>query len=399
MDLLSGQPYWLAKNGLTDFSHLSNKNRDTEVLVIGGGITGALMLYNLTKAGFSTVLVDKRRFGTGSTSASTALLQYQIDVPLSELQEMIGVDKANRAYKHCALAIVELLRISKEIDFKNIYARPTLFKASDIRGQQLIEKEFELHQSLGLKVELLSQKDIGNTFGFKAPGGLWSNHSAETDPFQLMDALQQWSEKKGAVLLQLTEVESLKTTEGGIEAHLSDKSTIKAKYAVYASGYEIDEKLYRDIVSLNTTFAYITEPSGSAENWHQNSLIWETAEPYHYMRSADNGSIIVGGGDIKGNDPKRRARLLNRKVVRLRKHFLKMFPHLNQPVEFQWAGTFGSTKDGLPYIGAIDGTPNVFYALGFGGNGITFSTLAGKLITQQMKGEFSAEAELYKFER
>ena len=87
MDLRSGHPFWLLKNGLlADYPSLKH-DESCEVAIIGGGITGALVAYYLTKEGVETVLVDKRDIGAGSTAASTALLQYEID---TELHDLIG---------------------------------------------------------------------------------------------------------------------------------------------------------------------------------------------------------------------------------------------------------------------------------------------------------------------
>ncbi len=399
MDLTSGQPFWLAKNGFRNQYEALRDSTRCEVLIIGGGISGALMLYSLIGAGIDAVLVDKRRFGTGSTCASTALLQYQVDVPLTTLQKKIGVENANKAYKDCAYAVDRIEAIAADIGFEGIHPRPTLYKAADSRGAKLIESEYKLHESLGFNVELYDASEIKSKFGFEAPLGLFSNHSAETDAYAFMHHLLDWCTQRGARVYQFTEILKLKSTKTGVEAITQYTSKIKASKVIYATGYEIDEKLYRDIVNLQTTFAYITTPCGVKEPWYRNSLIWDTASPYHYLRTTSAGGIIVGGEDIRGNDPKRRERLLDRKVRKLEKHFVKLFPNLNVTVEFKWAGTFGSTRDGLPYIGTIGGEPNIFYSLGFGGNGITFSVLASEIIRDMIKGSTPPNADLYKFDR
>jgi glycine/D-amino acid oxidase-like deaminating enzyme len=79
MDLRSGQPYWLIKNGpLASYPPLERR-QTCEVAIIGGGITGALVAHRLVGEGVETVLVDKREVAMGSTAASTALLQYATD--------------------------------------------------------------------------------------------------------------------------------------------------------------------------------------------------------------------------------------------------------------------------------------------------------------------------------
>ena len=90
MNLTSSNPFWSVRNGLPASFPSLRRDMSCEVVVIGGGITGALVAIHLVDAGIKTLLIDKRDIGTGSTSASTALLQYEIDVPLRELIRRVG---------------------------------------------------------------------------------------------------------------------------------------------------------------------------------------------------------------------------------------------------------------------------------------------------------------------
>ena len=115
MDLKSNEPFWLVKNGILE-SYPSLKNDENcDVLVIGGGITGSLIAHQMVKDGYKTILIDKREVANGSTSATTSMLQYEIDVPLFELTEMIGKKGAVESYKACSKSIDDLEKISDEI--------------------------------------------------------------------------------------------------------------------------------------------------------------------------------------------------------------------------------------------------------------------------------------------
>ena len=90
MDLKSNEPFWLVKNGILNSYPSLKETVECEVLVIGGGITGSLIAHQMVKDGYETVLIDRREIGNGSTSATTSMLQYEIDVPLFELMKQIG---------------------------------------------------------------------------------------------------------------------------------------------------------------------------------------------------------------------------------------------------------------------------------------------------------------------
>jgi glycine/D-amino acid oxidase-like deaminating enzyme len=98
MKLRSKEPYWLLKNGLINTYPSLQRNASCEVLVVGGGITGSLLAYQFSKEGYKTILIDKRDVSLGSTSASTSLLQYEIDEPLYSLIEKVGENAAVDTY-------------------------------------------------------------------------------------------------------------------------------------------------------------------------------------------------------------------------------------------------------------------------------------------------------------
>ena len=108
MDLKSGMPFWLIKNGLMFNYPKLEKDLDVDVLILGCGISGALSAYYLSKSGIECAALDARSIGLGSTCASTSLLQYEIDVPLCELQHKLGYKKAVRSYELCAQSILKL---------------------------------------------------------------------------------------------------------------------------------------------------------------------------------------------------------------------------------------------------------------------------------------------------
>ena len=108
MNLTSSHPFWSVNNGLPANYPSLQRNVSCDAVVVGGGITGALVAVHLAEAGAKTLLIDKRDIGTGSTSASTALLQYEIDVPLRELIKKVGPVAASRSYQLCSGAISKL---------------------------------------------------------------------------------------------------------------------------------------------------------------------------------------------------------------------------------------------------------------------------------------------------
>ncbi len=133
MRLRTYESFWLLKNGLLYNYPLLQKNINTEIAVVGGGITGALISDALVQAGYKVVLVDRRDIGQGSTAATTSLLQYEVDVPLIELSDKIGEPGAALCYREGITAINELAVLVKKYrilcDFEKKQSRVALINA------------------------------------------------------------------------------------------------------------------------------------------------------------------------------------------------------------------------------------------------------------------------------
>lgn len=401
MDLHSGMPFWVVLNPLYNYYNPLKNNLETHTVIIGSGITGALVAHTLCSLGVKCIVVDKRTIGTGSTAASTAQLQYEIDVPLVDLIEKVGEKQAVEAYKCCLQSITDVENVFKAIgknpDFKRV---PTYLLASDRSGKKLVDKEFNARKKAGLPVEYLQQDDVRNDLGIDAKAALYNDTSAQLDCYKgATYILDHYLQKEQLQLFSHTLIEDYIENESGYELVTEYGNKITCKNVVIAAGYEAGEFLPKKVMDLLTTFAIVSHPVDEKYIWKNNALIWETKTPYLYMRTTNDNRIIVGGEDEDFNNPDKRDKSLRKKAARLEKKFKKMFPEIPFITDMSWAGTFSATADGLPYIGMYPNKPNMYFALGYGGNGITFSMIAAQVIGNLITGKADPRAELFGFDR
>lgn len=401
MDLHSGMPFWVVLNPLYNYYNPLKNNLETHTVIIGSGITGALVAHTLCSLGVKCIVVDKRTIGTGSTAASTAQLQYEIDVPLVDLIEKVGEKQAVEAYKCCLQSIADVENVFKAIgknpDFERV---PTYLLASDRSGKKLVDKEFNARKKAGLPVEYLQQDDVKNDLGIDAKAALYNDTSAQLDCYKgATYILDHYLQKEQLQLFSHTLIEDYIETESGYELVTEYGNKITCKNVVIAAGYEAREFLPKKVMDLLTTFAIVSHPVDKKYIWKNNALIWETKTPYLYLRTTSDNRIIVGGEDEDFNNPDKRDKSLRKKAARLEKKFKKMFPEIPFVTDMSWAGTFSATADGLPYIGTYANKPNMYFALGYGGNGITFSMIAAQVIGNLITGKADPRAELFGFDR
>lgn len=400
MNLTAGYPYFLINSGLPVSYPKLDKSIKTDIVIIGGGISGALTAYYLINAGFKCVVVDGRTIGLGSSCASTSLLQYELDKSLSALSKQIGFQSASRAYKLCGEAINVLHSISEKIKFKLFEKKESLYFAAYKKDKYFLQNEYNFRKSAGFEVNYLEEQEIQDRYNFFAPAGILSAHGATTDAYMFTHALLTESIENGLNVYDRTLITKIDYQRKSVKMITDKGHCINAKKVVNASGYEVTEFINKKIVTLSSTYAIATEQLDS----HSTSLInktmlWNTADPYLYIRSTIDNRIIIGGRDEEFTSAKKRDVLIKKKSQLLKRDLLKLYPQIEFETEFSWSGTFGSTKDALPYIGEYKKTPHTYYALGFGGNGITFSLIAAILIRDMLLGKKNSNAFLFSFDR
>ncbi|WP_312767080.1 FAD-binding oxidoreductase [Epilithonimonas sp.] len=401
MKLKSPEPFWLVKDGLKHSYPSLRENIETEILIIGGGITGSLLAHQMIKDGYKTVLVDRREIGNGSTSATTSMLQYEIDVPLFELSKMIGRKGAEKSYWACYNSIDDLQKISKEVKsdcgFKK---KQSLYFAALKKDVPGLKKEFEARKSAKFPVKWLSSDEIKKKFKINNTfGGIFSEQGGSIDAFCLAHDILHFNYKKGLQVFDKTDIIKFEYRKNGVTATTDYGNTIKAKKVIFCNGFESTEIIKDKFVNLLSTYAIVGEQHEKDHKELNDLLVWNTAEPYIYMRTTDDNRILIGGEDEEFVNAQKRDSLLFDKEKKLVKKLDKYLPKNNFRTDFVWAGTFGETKDGLPYIGKHPDFPSAYFVLGFGGNGITFSVIGMEMASDFLKGKKNELSEYFRFRR
>jgi len=396
MDLTSDLPFWTVRNGLIRVYPPLTENLRCDALIIGGGISGALLAHRLVQAGIDCVLIDRRDIGQGSTSASTALLQYEIDTPLYKLQRQVGREAAERAYLLGLDSIHRLQKLAgKDCGFA---LRPSLQIATRKSDLPWLRKEYEARRRLKLPVTWLDRKELHDS-GIEGPAALRSAVAAEMDPYRFTHRLLRLAQAHGVRIFDRTTALDYKATGRQVIVETDRGGKIACRRVFFASGYETRDIMPKNIVKLKSTYAFISEPVADLQWWKDRAVIWGTGDPYLYMRTTSDNRVIVGGEDDAVLNPGRRDHQLPGKTRRLVRGFGKLFPKVDVEPAFAWAGVFGGTKDGLGYIGPHPSFPRAYFALGFGGNGITYSEIASGILTDLVLERPNRDATIFRFNR
>lgn len=395
-DLRTGTTYWMSRPMPRVPATRLTHDIETDVLVVGAGISGALVAEALSKD-HRVVIVDRRGPVRGSTPASTALVEYAIDTPLTHLARKIGSADAARAWRRSHLALHSLYGRTQTLQIKcDAIQRDTLYLAGNVLNADGLEKEAEARRAIGFETDLLSRPHLKARFGINRPAALLSHGDFTLDPRRLTGGYLRAAIGNRARLYSPVEVTEIETSRSGVTAATAKGPVIRARHVIFATGYEVPNFVPPDGHKVESTYAIATKPQRS-RLWPGEALIWEASDPYLYMRTTADGRVICGGEDEEFSDAETRDVLIAKKARAIGRKLEKLFPAIDATPEFAWAGAFGTTGTGLPRIGEVPGKKNVWAILGFGGNGITYSRIAADVVSAALAGRADPDADLYSF--
>lgn len=398
MKLHSEHPYWSLRNGLLRSYPRLQAEVKADVVILGAGITGALIADELTRVGAQVIVLDGRDVACGSTSASTALLQYEMDTSLQQLQQWYG-PVANDLYRSGLDACRHLQRLSEDLgEDVGFRCRPSCYVASSADDVASLQTEALLRREQGLPVEFWDEAQLRSKFDFAVPAALWSQGAAVVDPYRLTHALLRRIFQQGGLVFDRSQVCDFDCDAGAVTFR-TEHGSATGRIGIIAGGYESQALLPRPVARLKSTFALVTEPVAEFPGWPEECLIWETARPYLYLRTTTDGRIMAGGEDTDFQNATLRDGLLPQRAARIEARVRSMFPRIPFVVDYAWAGTFAETPDGLPFIGPHPERPGLQFAMCYGGNGITFSVLAAAILRESVLGRRHPLAEAVSFER
>ena len=355
-----------------------------EIAIVGAGVMGAMLAERLSADGHQVVLLDSRAPCHGATMASTALVMWAADVPLSHLAESVGFDEAAARWRAVRDAVEALdARIGRlGIDCGWI-DRPEVYVAGGLLDAEGLQREEEARTRAGLPSAFLAADAVRERFGIAPRAALLSKGSREVDPARLTAGLLAAARAHGTRICHPVRVERLSPLADGAMLHC-DIGALQARHVILAAGYEAPRWFLPPAFALTSSFAIATAP-GIAPLWRENALIWEAASPYLYGRATADGRLVFGGEDEDFADPEKRDALIAAKQGRI-EALVGALVEAEIHADCAWAATFGSSPDGLPAIGAAANFPNVWLAAGFGGNGISFASLGAGILAAEIAG-------------
>ncbi len=391
-------PFWAKTPGISAACITRPSAAAWDVVIVGTGISGALMAEALTRRKRRVLILDRRQPVRGSSLASTAMIQHEIDVPLHRLGQQIGPAQAARAWQRSVRAVNDLLRLAGRLSLDcDMQAKQALYLTGNQMGQRAMATEMAARHAAGIAGEYLDRAGLRDRFGIDRSAAILSTASASANPAQLTAALLGVAVARGAEIASPVQVTDLAELASGVALATSDGCVLTAGQAVFCTGYEFLPVMESPSHRITSTWALASEPGLARPDWLDGMLVWEAAEPYLYFRTARDGRIIAGGEDQDDPRAYQDPAVMRPKAERIAAKLEQLCGiRIGRPA-YVWSAPFGNTSDGLPIIDRVPGMRRVHAVMGFGGNGITYSMIAAQIISARINGRRDPDEDLFRF--
>ena len=405
--LRRGQPVWLERNhrpNATRYATLRG-HHETDVAIVGGGMTGAMIAALFAEANVKVMVIEAERAGLGSTAASTALLLQEPDYDLTALARKYGPATARRIWQisHDTnrefIDTIHRLRISCRLQPRDsIY-----YTLNEDSGA--LRREWTRRQKGGLRRRVAGRRRA-------APRNRHSGRSSHSHQRQRATRIRcspvtgcsRAAVRMGAHVFERSTVNRIRRIGDGVRLY-SKHGTIDARQAVIATGYAT--KYFRPLAGrfkMRHTYVLATEPIGwriaaAAWPWQGDAVGHRAAVS---LRPVDRRSPAAawrrGPAGEAGREPLAAIRQRHARAARI---FRPFFPAVSRACESIARGTACSRRHPmrLPFIGPHRRYPGQTFALGYGGNGMTFAALAARILLEQWRGVTSPDHRLFAFNR
>lgn len=373
---------------------------ETEVVIIGGGVTGAVLGYYFSETNIPAVIIEKQRIAHCSTSITTSLLQYELDSNAKELGQYTTLNKVAQCYKLGTKALDEINEFIKKYGNQCDYEKKdTLLYTAKTLEEKEIKEEDNFRKSIGLDVKLISEDN--NPFSFELKAGVYGNNGgAQLDPYKYTHQLLKVAVEKGLKVYENTEAMKINYLNQGVEVITSYGYKVKGKKVIIATGYNTQRFSKRNFGVKTVTYNIATKPLNKLDGWFNKVLIRDNNDPYNYYRVTTDNRILAGGEDIDFETNIRNEKVAKEKYIILKQKIQSMFPKIEHiETEYEYCGAFISTQDNLGFIGPDPKQQNLWYCLGYGANGILFAILGAMMLKELYQRKEDHDMMLFKVDR
>ncbi len=368
---------------------------ETEVAIIGGGIVAIWTAWELAKKGVRSTILEKNTLASGDTAFTTAFLIRAPDTSAAGLKKRYGQEFLNRVFAATTEAQDRVKATIAEEGIDCELQKADSYNCSYQENDESLAAEWDAVGPADPKAKMVGAEEASKAFAPSKAAMVFTDEARYHVRKFLFGLMDRPLAKKYITIFEDSEVTDVETRKDKVLIH-TNSGILKANKVVVATGMPHPAfKELQGLFSPRISFVIAAKVNGPMP--FSDDLFWDTEEPYQYFRRfpGSNDTIILGGSDEAAGvaAPAPRA---HDKLVEFAK---RMLPGVTE-ISHKWSGSLFESEDGLPYIAEHPYyRGRVYVASGFGGNGMVFSALAGRLLSDLTTGKNNPIADLFDWQR
>ena len=388
-----GVSYWYRQTGLPALRDPLPGDLDTDVCIVGGGLTGLWTAYYLKQAQpeLDVVVVEREFCGYGASGRNGGWLSAEIATPARTYLGGHGAAGVHALHTAMRASVDEVLTVLAREGIDADVARDGILHVARNRPQlQRLRSLADEERRWGAEVTELDADATAARIGVSgALGGLHVAGAARVQPAKLVQGVAAAVERLGVRLVEGTTVTSVRAG-----AAVTDRGTVRAPWVLrclegFTAGLPGERRTWLPMNSAMIVTAPLPEAVRAQIGWNGAELLGDMAHAYVYAQRTADGRIAFGGRGIpyryasRHDQDGRTQPATVRSLVRLLHDF---FPATaTVPVEHAWCGVLGVPRDWSPTVHA-DRDAGLGFAGGYVGSGLTTTNLAGRTLRDLVLG-------------
>lgn len=373
----NNKSFWQSTEKIEDFG-TDFKELTFHTIVVGAGITGVTLAKELQNRGISCLLIDKKNPGFGTTGGTTAHINNFYDTSYDEIIANFGNDAGRELVvgTHKTLDyIVQNIRkyaVACEFDTCDFF----LFSTNEKQTKKL-DEIYRAHKQLGIK----TVEDSSIPFDLSFEKVIKIEAQGQFHPIKYINGLLQAYKIEGGAFLLNQAIESFNNDGKNITIKTSDARIFTAKNLVWATHVPPGKNRFNLLLTAYRSYVMVFKLTDPPTALAQAADLYD---PYHYFRYhvSSNGNYLIAGGF----DHKTGVGENSEKCFTELDNYVRRYLGFSDFVA-KWSSQYYVSADGLPYIGRMPSEKNIYVSTGYGGNGMTFGTMASLVIPDLLEGK------------
>lgn len=398
-------PYWLdraAKGRLPSFARFRGL-ADTQVAIVGGGLTGCACAWSFAAAGVKVVLLEAEAIGAGATARSLGQIREDFDASFQATASAHGLRSARSLWQTMRRASLDFPAALRRLGVRcDLGLEDLVTFARDAQSARLLQREYQSRRGAGLDHRWMKPGALSRESALENGGGI-RTRGFSLNPYRACLGLAAAASSRGATLHEKSAVSRIRAGRKQVEI-LTASGSLRADAVLIATSSPLaDLRALRRHLKPFDAYAVVTEPLPAAvrrEAGMRGSALRDTAAPPHLLRWMKEDRILFSGADQPQVPERLRAKTLVQRTGQLMYELSVLYPAISglRP-EWAWDGTHYETVDRLPFVGLHRNFPRHLFAMGAARHGAGFAWLAARNLLRQYQGEAAKGDDLFGFSR